>query len=363
MFPVGVEEEFLLFDPAGTVAPVASDVVCLSGAGQQIKPEFMAYQLETSTRPVRRLDQLRSQLIRLRRLAGSSAEQLGVRLLSVGLPPFRAGPSLRVRPDLRYAELVRRFPAATWAGGACACQVHIGIPDRELRVQVLARIRPWLATLLTLTANSPIFGGLDTGWHSYRYRALLHWPTFRPPAAWSCSERYDQAIGSLIASGAAPDRAGVFLLARLSARYPTIEVRVADAALTAEDTVLLAAVVRALATVLAEDARRGRPVMPASHARVKADLMNAARSGAWAPDVRRHDKEIPAVNGRHSRLLSKIWPALEESGDVGEVTGGLIRLNRYGTGADRQRAMWSRAKSPADFVALLADAAVEVAAA
>src|SRR5436190_7819202 len=167
MFTVGVEEEFLLFDPAGTVAPVATDVVCLSGAGPQLKPEFMEYQLETSTRPCGTLGELRAELVRLRWLARRGAEQLGVRLLSVGLPPYRAGASLRVRPDLRYRELVRRYPGATEAGGACACQVHVGIPDPEVRVQVLARIRPWLASLLALTANSPIFDGVDTGWHSY----------------------------------------------------------------------------------------------------------------------------------------------------------------------------------------------------
>jgi carboxylate-amine ligase len=359
MFALGVEEEFLLFNPAGTVAPVATDVVCLSGAGEQIKQEFMAYQVETSTRPVRRLDELRQELHGLRQRARRSAEHLGVRLLSVGLPPYRAGPALRVRPDLRYAKLVRQFPQATRVGGACACQVHVGIPDPELRVQVLARIRPWLAALLTLTANSPIFDGLDTGWQSYRYRALLHWPTFRPPAAWSCAERYEQAIGSLIACGAAPDRSGVYLLARLSARYPTIEVRVADAALTVDDALLLAAVVRALVTVLAEDARRGRPVVPASNARVKAALLTAAQYGSGAPDERRHGGTIPAVPGRHGRLLTKIWPALEETGDVGDVTSGLIRLNRYGTGADRQLAMWRQAETAGEFVAMLAGAAVE----
>src|SRR5438046_7653738 len=98
MFTVGVEEEFLLYDPCGTVAPVATDVVCLSGAGPQIKPQFMAYQLETSTGPCRGLPELRSELNRLRRLARRSAEQLGVRLLSAGLPPYRSGAGHRVRP-------------------------------------------------------------------------------------------------------------------------------------------------------------------------------------------------------------------------------------------------------------------------
>jgi len=360
MFTMGVEEEFLLFDPVGSVAPVATDVVCLSGAGGQVKPEFMAYQLETSTRPCRTLDELRSQLTRLRLIARDSAEQLGVRLLSVGLPPYRAGAGQRVRPDLRYTELVRRYPGAAEAGGACACQVHVGIPDEELRVQVLARIRPWLASLLALTANSPVFDGVDTGWQSYRYRALLHWPTFRPPAAWSCAERYEQAISSLIASGCAPDRAGVYLLARLSARYPTIEVRVADAALTVEDAVLLAGVVRALAQVLADDALRGRPIPPASHARIKAGLLSAARHGSSGQNAPRRGGLIPALNGMHSRLLTKAWPALEASGDVSEVASGLMRISRKGTGADQQRAMWARADSPAAFVARLADAAVPV---
>src|SRR3982750_2027452 len=156
MFTVGVQEEFLLYDPNGTVAQVATDVVCLSGAGRQVGPQFMAYQLRTSTRHCRGLPELRSELNRLRRLVRNSAEQLGVRLVSVGLPPYRTGAGQRGRPELRYTELVRRFPGATEAGGACGCGVHVGIPDRELRVQVLARIRPWLSSLLALTANSPV---------------------------------------------------------------------------------------------------------------------------------------------------------------------------------------------------------------
>ena len=48
--------------------------------------------------------------------------------------------------------------------GTCACHVHVGVPSRDLDVQVLARLRPWLAPLLAVTANSPIAGGHDTGW-------------------------------------------------------------------------------------------------------------------------------------------------------------------------------------------------------
>ena len=57
------------------------------------------------------------------------------------------------------------------------------------------------------------------------------------------------------------------------------------------------------------------------------------------------------------RLLEKIGPYLELSGDLDEVIGGLRRLAESGTGADRQRRMWSAAARRADFVRALADAA------
>ena len=67
MFTVGVEEEFLLFDPGGQVAPVAAEVV-RRGEGR-VEPRFMAYQVGTSTRPCARLAELRAALVRQRTLA------------------------------------------------------------------------------------------------------------------------------------------------------------------------------------------------------------------------------------------------------------------------------------------------------
>jgi carboxylate-amine ligase len=80
-----------------------------------------------------------------------------------------------------------------------------------------------------MTGNSAIVYGADKGWSSYRYRTLLHWPTFRAPGYWANADRYDRTVQALVDCGAAVGPAGVYLLARLSPRYPTVEVRVADA--------------------------------------------------------------------------------------------------------------------------------------
>lgn len=357
MLTIGVEEEFLLLHPDGAVAPAAAELIDRARAPGELTPEFMAFQLETATRVCSGLEDLLHEVTRLRLLAANAAERLGVRLVAAGMPPYAAGLLGEFSQDPRYRELSRRFPQAHAAGGACACQVHVGIPDRELRVEVLARLRPWLSTLLALTANSAIVGGVDSGWSSRRYRELLQWPTFRPPGVWPDASGYDRTVRALIARGAAYDAASVYFLARLSPRYPTIEVRVADACLTAEDTLLLAAVVRALVSAVIDDIRARRFVRPESKAQLRAALLSAAHQGlglSVTPRVRSRSRT--ASPWLIARLQERIAPALKASGDGEIVERGLDRLRRVGTGADRQRSLWVDAMSSEAFVAALADA-------
>jgi glutamate---cysteine ligase / carboxylate-amine ligase len=323
----------------------------------------LAYQLETKTHACVRLADLRTQLTELRVRAARSAERTGgVRLVATGAPPFGAGRLDALTDNVRYRRLAQRFPDPTAAGGTCACQVHVGVPDRDLAVAVLARLRPWLPTLLAVTVNSPFHAGVDSGWASCRYRAQLRWPTFRPPEPWHSAERYDRVVDSLIRSGAAVDAAGVYFLARLSARYPTVEVRVGDACLTAEDTVMFAGIVRTLIIALIDDIQRGARSVTVSTAALNANLMAAARHG-MRRQANRDSIDPGTVPAAVARLLTKIAPLLGATGDADEVYAGLDRLLRSGTGADRQRLLWSRAGIPEEFVASLADATVPVTAA
>jgi carboxylate-amine ligase len=335
---MGVEEEFLLLDPDGAVAPAAPDVVRRIGGDDRIKPEYMAYQLETVTSVCTGLDELRRELIRLRLVAAEAAEKAGVYLVASGSPPFLAGPLDALTADDRYRNLARRFPQASAAGGTCGCHVHIGIPDREIAAAVLTRIRPWLPALLALTVNSPVAGDGDTGWSSHRYRMQLSWPTFVPPGVWPSAERYDQEVRSLVAAGGAVDAAGIYFLARLSARYPTIEVRVADTGLSVDDTVLFAGVTRALVATLIDDIRQRAKMLPPPGRLVSEQLLAVARGSA----------------GETARLLAKITPQLDAAGDTGEVYAGVERLRREGTGAERQRRFWQKYGPTSGFVGALA---------
>ena len=358
MLTVGVEEEFLLLDRDGAVAPVAPDVLRRAGDDQRIKPELMTYQVEIVSDVHTDLGQLGAQLTGLRQRVADAAAQSGARLVASGVAPF-GDPGLAMLTDVpRYREIAARFPWAAAVSGTCGCHVHVGVPDRDLATQVVGRLRPWLPTLLALTANSPFDGGHDTGWSSSRYRRLLQWPTFRPPGAWRSEARYDRTVDALVSAGAAVDRHSVYFLARLSQHWPTIEVRIADTCLEARDAALLAGIVRGLIATLAADVVASRPAEPMSGSALRAQLLAVAHHGAPTGVVRPRDASgARSIEPLAEALLEKIRPALEETHDLDHVQAGLARLLTTGTGAQQQRLLRA-APSPAGFVAALAAAAV-----
>ncbi len=352
---LGVEEEFVLLDPStGATVLAGPELVRMLGGEPGVQQELMRFQVETGTRVCTRLDDLGGELARLRRLAAAAAAHLGCRLVASGVAPYRTPGLAAVTGQPRYQELARRYGPVVAEAGTCGCHVHVGVPSRDLGVQVLARLRPWLAPLLAVSANSPIAGGHDAGWASWRYVIQSRWPTAVPPAAWPDAAAYDAAVRRLIGRGAALDERSVYFLARLSPRYPTVEVRVADVCLDAGTAVLVAGLTRALVATALAEARRGTPVAAPPARQVAAALAAAARhglAGAGADPVTGQAVDATALR---ARLLDHVYPALRDHGDTETVTRLLRRLDDLGTGADRQRALFTSGVSTPAFITALA---------
>ena len=354
---LGVEEEFVLLDPSTGAAVLAGpDLVRMLDGEPGVEQELMRFQVETGTRVCTGLEDLGSELVRLRRLAAAAAAHLGCRLVASGVAPYCTPGLAALTCQPRYHELARRYGPVVAEAGICACHVHVGVPSRDLGVQVLARLRPWLAPLLAVAANSPIADGHDTGWASWRYTIQTRWPTAVPPAVWPDADAYDTAVRRLIGRGAALDERSVYFLARLSPRYPTIEVRVADVCLDAGTAVLLAGLIRALVATALAEARRGTPVATAPASQVTAALAAAARQGLAGAGVDPFTGQAVDALALRARLLDHVYPALRDGGDTETITRLLHRLDQQGTGADRQRALFTSAASTPAFIKALARA-------
>ncbi|HEU5037390.1 MAG TPA: glutamate--cysteine ligase [Nocardioides sp.] len=354
---VGVEEELALLDPrTGAVVTRAPEVIrdCRDETG--VAAEAMTYMVETRTPVCRDIEDVRAGISSARRRVADVARHHGAVCVATGTVPFGVPARVPLTPDPRYLELARRFPFAISTAGSCGCHVHVGVPDRDIGVGVLLRIRRWLPALVALTANSPFWDGIDTGWASHRFLHTARWPTAVPPPPVRTAGEYDDLVAHVVAAGRAFDPRSVYFLARLSPRYPTVEVRVADVALTAEETVGYAALVRALVATAAAGAASGAPVRDVPQGALRAACRTAAVVGlAGRITDPCTGARVPAWD-LVDALVAEVRPRLCAHGDADVVRSTLGRLRREGGGADRQRRLLRSARSPAALVAALAAA-------
>ena len=81
-----------------------------------------------------------------------------------------------------------------------------------------------------------------------------------PPPLCADAAAYDERVADHIATRAALDERGIYFWARLSPRFPTVEIRIADACLTVADAVLVAGLCRAAVMGAVADELAGLPV-------------------------------------------------------------------------------------------------------
>lgn len=353
----GVEEEFLLLWPDGAAAAVAPQVLGALPGDVDVHPEWMQYQVETVTGVCTDLSALGAEMSAGRRAVAQVASTWGARVVAVGTPPFGVPGLSALTDDARYRVQRERFPEVAAEVVTCGCHVHVGVPTRDLGVEVLNRVRGWLPVLLALSGNSPMWRGRDTGWQSYRYPMLTRWPSATLPPMCDSAAAYDSALAERITTGMAADAGGVYWFARLSSRYPTVEIRVADTGLTVADTMLHAALCRALVATALGEAVAGRPTVPVSETLLTGSLVNAARYGLGALLVDPSTGGLGTGRAVLDRLVEHVDQALVSAGDRGSVSVLLTERQRQRSGATRQRLLRSRSDQTA-FVAALASASL-----
>jgi carboxylate-amine ligase len=338
---LGVEEEFLLVDATTTAAAARADEVEAAldeNIRSQLRREFHASQLELATGVNTDLAALRREVGELRRAATIAAATIGCRLLAVGTAPVAIGPPPPITDDPRYARMADRFGAIADDPGLCGCHVHVGVPDRELAVQVCTHLRPWLPVLQAMTANSPFIDGRDTGHASWRSVLFARWPSTGPPPHLRNLAEYRATVERMIATGVMLDEGMVYWYARPSATYPTVEVRVADVCPTPADTTLVAGVIRGLVATVLDDVVAGRPAPDVPDGLLAAAHWRAAHDGLEGDGVDAVTGAVGPAWEQVEGLYRRIAPALAEHGDLATVRELLDELRERGSGARRQRA-------------------------
>jgi glutamate---cysteine ligase / carboxylate-amine ligase len=370
MRTLGIEEELLVVDAGSGQPSTAADRVIRRAPwrlervggeetlrsedepGGHVGHELQQQQLEIDTPPRTALADLERDLRAWRSAAAASAAEQGTRIVAAGTSPLAVAPT--VTPNERYERMVGLFGLTAKQQLTCGCHVHVAVESDEEGVAVLDRIRPWLPPLLAISANSPYWQGEDSGYASFRSQAWNRWPSAGPIDVLGSAERYHRLVDELIATGVVLDRGMVYFDARLSAEYPTVELRVTDVCLDAGDAVLVAALARGIVETAARQWQQGEPPAAVPTAMMKLAMWRAAHDGLDGDLLDPLTMRPQPAKQVLQSLLDHVRPALEEHGDLDEVTSRLADVARRGNGARRQREVHARTGNLQDVVAMLA---------
>ncbi|MGQ0572585.1 MAG: glutamate--cysteine ligase [Pseudonocardia sp.] len=350
---IGVEEEFHVVDLDTRRSAPEVDALLAQLDGAEFAPELQRSLVETNTPVCHTLDELRGHLRRLRATLERVAEPLGLGVVAAGTVPLVDLAGDAISAGARYERMQHEYQMLVSEQHICGAQVHVDVPDRDVAVQVVARVSPYLSTLLAISASSPYWRGRDSGYASYRSMVWSRWPTAGPPAHVESGAEYDAMVAELIASGTISDAGMVYFDIRPSAHVPTVELRVCDACPEVDDVVLVAGLFRALVARARADIAADEPPPAVRHELLRAASWRAARSGLEGDLVHTAGPALVSPARLIGRLVTHLRPQLEEAGDWEQVLELSQATLARGSAAALQRRVYGRRGELTDVVDLL----------
>lgn len=220
----------------------------------------------------------------------------GIDIIGSGSHPFGQWYDQPVANKERYHKLIER---TRWWGRNMmiwGVHVHVGIEDRDKVMPLLNAMLSYIPHLQAISASSPYWSGIDTGYASNRALMFQQLPTAGLPyqlADWTAYENY---VADMTTPGIIDDYTEVRWDIRPSPHWGTIEVRFCDGASTHRELAAVAALIHCLVEHLSTQIDDGIPLTVLQPWYVRENKWRAARYGL--------DAEIILDNAGNERLVT-----------------------------------------------------------
>ncbi|MBI2380349.1 MAG: glutamate--cysteine ligase [Gammaproteobacteria bacterium] len=280
---IGIELELQLVELASGRHAFASEDMLrdldLGDSAAQIKPEISQSMIEINSSIHRDFPSLSKELQGLRELISGTARGLDIGVCGGGTHPFQPWADQRISDTSRYKSLAERYGFLAKQFAVFGQHIHLGVPDGDTALYLCHALTRYLPHFVALSASSPFYQGVDTGFACSRLSVVNAFPLSGMPPwvfRWEEFEHYFEQLRSL---GVVRSMKDFYWDHRPKPEYGTVEIRIADTPLTVHRAALLAAYAQALAAALLEERPRLKAELYQTYA---VNRFRAARYGLAA---------------------------------------------------------------------------------
>ncbi|WP_053058020.1 glutamate--cysteine ligase [Rubrobacter aplysinae] len=351
-YSLGVEEELCLVDAtSGELVPRIEEVMSrLPGElSEAVSYELFQSVLETKTPACATVAETERHLRSLRNRVGSWTAACGASLAAVGTHPFSRYAEQKITAQERYEYVIETLRWVAEREVIFGQHVHVAVPGPEEAILAHNRLSEQAPLLLALSANSPFWQGMDTGFESSRVKIFETFPRAGLPPAFGSYEEFEGYVDLMVEAGAMDDYTFCWWDIRPHPKMGTIELRILDAQTSLTAASALTALTQCMvARALAEEG----PLVPYDRELAQENKWRASRHGLDASffDDRRREN-VPAREMARN-LVEELRPVSQDLGCENEL-GDVLEIVEGGTGSQLQRQVYGRSGELLDVVAYL----------
>ena len=319
---VGIEWEVALVDPETRdltpAAPALVDALDERFPGHRITREFLANTVEMVTGVHETIpgavEDLREQLTQILAVA----DDLGVNVFSAGTHPFAHWGDQILSEKSSYQEIIQRTQYWGRQMLIWGIHVHVGVGGRDRVWPIINAVMTQYPHVLALSASSPAWEGLDTGYASNRTLLYQQLPTAGMPYQFADWDEWEAFNVDQDRSGVINHTGSMHFDVRPS-KYGTVEVRFADATMEVWEAGAIAAFIHCLVVHYEREWQSGRDLPTLQHWHVAENKWRAARYGLEALIITDRDTTERWVTEDIADWLERLAPLAEELGCSAEL--------------------------------------------
>ena len=356
-FTLGIEEEYQTVDPTtrDLRSHISTEMLAQGKLRleERVKAEMHQSVIEVGTRVCRNIQEAAEDLYDLRRNMVRLAEENGLMLVAGATHPFADWRAQEIYPDPRYAQVVEDLQLVARSNLIFGLHVHVGIEDKEAAIRIMNSLRYFLPHILALSTNSPFWQGMETGYKSYRAKVFEHFPRTNLPDAFASYSEFESYVALLIKTGCIDNAKKIWWDIRPHPFFNTIEVRICDIPLRAEESIAIAALIQATAATLYRLHSLNVDYRQYSRALLMENKFRAVRYGLEGKLIDFGKQEEVPLRDLIGEYLDFVGDEMRSLGSETEV-GYVRRMLEQGSGADRQLKVFRETGSLLDVVDFMA---------
>ncbi|MEJ3404209.1 glutamate--cysteine ligase [Rathayibacter sp. YIM 133350] len=267
-----------------------------------------------------------------------AAAAFGADVMCSGSHPFSQWYDQRITDKDRYHRLIDR---TRWWGRNMmiwGIHVHVGIESADKAVPILNALLGYIPHLQALSASSPFWAGVNTGYASNRALMFQQLPTAGLPWQFEDWSGYERYVDDMTRTGVITDYTEVRSDIRPSPHWGTLEVRACDGVSTPFELGALGALIQCLVEWMSQRLDDGETLPSMQPWYVRENKWRAARYGLEAEIILDTTGREALVTDDLRELIEVLEPFADRLGCTRELLQ-LPELLDIGAGYQRQLAV------------------------